>query len=175
MTRPKALVAWSRGKDSAWALHEVQRVGEVEVVGPRTERRTRMPTNRRLRLGLVVILATACAHQERQVVRLQPGEAVNLDHFDMHKQSLVIELREGEVVPLDVLVEGDYFATAPGTSVPVTVKRTCFMRVDDRGLRISPDGRDFDTKPRVPGSFQLGVGMTTEGKRATLRLTTPTK
>lgn len=33
MPRPKALVAWSSGKDSAWALHEVQRAGEVEVVG----------------------------------------------------------------------------------------------------------------------------------------------
>lgn len=33
MSRPKALVAWSTGKDSAWALREVQRAGEVEVVG----------------------------------------------------------------------------------------------------------------------------------------------
>ncbi|SRR6266545_5647465 len=33
MPRPKALVAWSSGKDSAWALHEVQRAGEVDVVG----------------------------------------------------------------------------------------------------------------------------------------------
>lgn len=33
MDRPKALVAWSSGKDSAWALHEVRRAGELEVVG----------------------------------------------------------------------------------------------------------------------------------------------
>lgn len=31
--RPKAVVAWSSGKDSAWALHEVRRAGDVEVVG----------------------------------------------------------------------------------------------------------------------------------------------
>jgi uncharacterized protein (TIGR00290 family) len=30
---PKALVAWSSGKDAAWALHEVRRAGEVEVAG----------------------------------------------------------------------------------------------------------------------------------------------
>jgi uncharacterized protein (TIGR00290 family) len=30
---PKALVAWSSGKDSAWALHEIRRAGELEVVG----------------------------------------------------------------------------------------------------------------------------------------------
>jgi uncharacterized protein (TIGR00290 family) len=33
MARPKALVAWSSGKDSAWALHEVRREGALEVVG----------------------------------------------------------------------------------------------------------------------------------------------
>ena len=31
--RPKALVSWSSGKDSAFALHEVRRAGELEVVG----------------------------------------------------------------------------------------------------------------------------------------------
>jgi uncharacterized protein (TIGR00290 family) len=30
---PRALVSWSSGKDSAWALHELRRAGEVEVVG----------------------------------------------------------------------------------------------------------------------------------------------
>jgi uncharacterized protein (TIGR00290 family) len=33
MARPKALVAWSSGKDSAWALHEVRRAGGLDVVG----------------------------------------------------------------------------------------------------------------------------------------------
>ncbi len=36
MTRPKALIAWSSGKDSAWALHEVRRAGDYEVVGALT-------------------------------------------------------------------------------------------------------------------------------------------
>ncbi len=31
--RPKAVVSWSSGKDSALALHEARRSGEVEVVG----------------------------------------------------------------------------------------------------------------------------------------------
>jgi uncharacterized protein (TIGR00290 family) len=31
--RPKALLAWSSGKDSAWALHVLRAQGEVEVVG----------------------------------------------------------------------------------------------------------------------------------------------
>jgi uncharacterized protein (TIGR00290 family) len=36
MTKPKALIAWSSGKDSAWALHEVRRAGDYEVVGALT-------------------------------------------------------------------------------------------------------------------------------------------
>ena len=32
-TREKALIAWSSGKDSAWALHEVRRTGEFDIVG----------------------------------------------------------------------------------------------------------------------------------------------
>jgi len=34
--RPRALVAWSSGKDSAWALYETRRAGEIEVVGALT-------------------------------------------------------------------------------------------------------------------------------------------
>ena len=36
MPRPKALISWSSGKDSAFALHEVMRAGEFEVVGALT-------------------------------------------------------------------------------------------------------------------------------------------
>ena len=34
--RPKALIAWSSGKDSAWALHEVRCSGDYDVVGALT-------------------------------------------------------------------------------------------------------------------------------------------
>jgi uncharacterized protein (TIGR00290 family) len=31
--KPKALLSWSSGKDSAWALHVLRQLGEVDVVG----------------------------------------------------------------------------------------------------------------------------------------------
>ena len=34
--RPKAIIAWSSGKDSAWALHEVRRAGDFEIVAALT-------------------------------------------------------------------------------------------------------------------------------------------
>src|SRR5581483_1640050 len=36
MARPKALIAWSSGKDSAWALHQVRCAGSHDVVGALT-------------------------------------------------------------------------------------------------------------------------------------------
>src|SRR5690606_14976919 len=33
MPRPAALLAWSGGKDAAWALHTLRQRGEVDVVG----------------------------------------------------------------------------------------------------------------------------------------------
>jgi len=33
ISRPKALISWSSGKDSAFALHEVRQAGEFDVVG----------------------------------------------------------------------------------------------------------------------------------------------
>lgn len=34
--RPKALIAWSSGKDSAWALHELRRAGTYDIVAALT-------------------------------------------------------------------------------------------------------------------------------------------
>jgi uncharacterized protein (TIGR00290 family) len=36
MGKPKALISWSSGKDSAFALHEIRRAGEFDVVGALT-------------------------------------------------------------------------------------------------------------------------------------------
>jgi uncharacterized protein (TIGR00290 family) len=36
MNRPKALIAWSSGKDSAWALHVMRQAGDYEIVGALT-------------------------------------------------------------------------------------------------------------------------------------------
>jgi uncharacterized protein (TIGR00290 family) len=36
VSRAKALIAWSSGKDSAWALHEIRRAGDCDIVGALT-------------------------------------------------------------------------------------------------------------------------------------------
>lgn len=36
MPKPKALIAWSSGKDSAWALYEARKAGDYDIVGALT-------------------------------------------------------------------------------------------------------------------------------------------
>lgn len=129
--------------------------------------------------GRVSVLAAivglcACAHA-REAVYLRPDQPIDLKKLDLHEQSLIIPLTAGEVLPLDVSIGGDFVATKPGAMLELQVKRSCFVRVDDRGLRISPDGRDFDEKPRRKGSFQIGLGVTNGGKRASLQVVTPSR
>jgi hypothetical protein len=123
---------------------------------------------------VLVLALTGCAHA-RQTIMLRKGQPVDLTKLDLRKQSLVIPLEAGEVFPLDVTIEGDYVATKPGAAVELRVKKSCLVRVDDRGLRVSPDGRDFDQKPKRPGSFRIGLGVTAAGKRASLHVVTPTR
>jgi hypothetical protein len=134
-----------------------------------------MTTTTRIALLLLATGLFACAHAARQTVYLRPGQAVDLRKLDMRKQSLIIPLEAGEILPLDITIDGQFVASDPGASVPLKVKQRCWVRVDDRGLRISADGRDFDAKAKKPGSFQLGLGVTNQGKRASLRIVTPTR
>lgn len=124
-------------------------------------------------IALAALLA-GCAHAPaREPIRIRPGQAVDLPPSELQGRPIIIELREGDVIPLDVLVDGGLVASPPGASVPLTVKRPFFLRIDERGLRISLDGKDFDTKPREPGAFAFGLGATKEGTRAQLRIKTP--
>jgi hypothetical protein len=122
------------------------------------------------------LLLAGCAHSvDGPPVRVRAGQLPEgIGALDLTKRPLIIELREGDVLPLDVLVDGDLIGSPEGASIPLTAKRTFFVRVDANGLKISRDGVDFDAKSRVPGSFQLGVGVTrATGTRATLKITTP--
>jgi hypothetical protein len=132
--------------------------------------------NRQGLAALGALFFLGCSHAvDREPVYVRAGQSVELTSFDITKQPIVIEFREGDVLPLDIVVAGDVIASPEGTSVPLTAKRNFFVRVDTKGLKFSLDGKDFDTKPRVPGAFALGLGVTKAGTRASLRITTPAR
>jgi uncharacterized protein (TIGR00290 family) len=62
--RPKVLISWSSGKDSAFALHEVRRAGEFDVVGALT--------------SVTETFARVSIHGVRQEILLAQCEAAGL-------------------------------------------------------------------------------------------------
>jgi hypothetical protein len=87
---------------------------------------------------------------------------------------IIIEVQAGDVVPLDVTIGGDLVEAPRGTVIPLTAKRTFWVRVSKEGLAVSRDGEHFGVKPRTPGSFRAGVSATrARGVRAEVVVTTP--
>ena len=72
-------------------------------------------------------------------------------------------------------LQGKPHVGAPAeTVIPLTAKRTFWLRVSKDGLTVSRDGEHFGVKPRTPGSFRAGVSATrARGVRAEVVVTTP--
>jgi diphthamide synthase (EF-2-diphthine--ammonia ligase) len=95
--KPKALLAWSSGKDGAWALHVLRQQGEVEVVG--------LLTTLNEAFGRVAMHAVRA-----QLLRAQ-AEAAGLP-LAGPMFARPIAIRGGEVVERDGFVFADLVADA---------------------------------------------------------------
>jgi uncharacterized protein (TIGR00290 family) len=105
MSRPKALIAWSSGKDSAWALHEVRRAGDCDVVGALT---TVTDTFRRVSMHGVreELLAAqlAAAGVPPTIVRI-PYPCPN----EIYEQRMAAALAEAKSAGVTQVIFGDLF------------------------------------------------------------------
>jgi uncharacterized protein (TIGR00290 family) len=105
MTRPRALLAWSTGKDSAWALHEVRRAGEVEVVGLLT---TVSSTYRRVAMHAVRIelLAAQAAAAGLPLVTVEiPAPCPN----GVYEEAMALAMTAARARGVSHVVFGDLF------------------------------------------------------------------
>lgn len=133
-----------------------------------------------MRTGIILVvaaLAGGCAHaSDLEPVRIRPGQPNQYSDAELRNRPIIVEFREGDVIPFDFTLDGELIS-APQTSIPMTVKRPFFLLIDPKkGLKTSFDGLDFDSKPRTPGSFRLGVSVTKErGTHAELHIKTPTR
>jgi hypothetical protein len=76
---------------------------------------------------------------------------------------LIVEVQAGDRLPVDLDVRSDDFELAPAhPELVVVAKRHAFVRIDARGVRVSQDGKNFDAKPRRPGTFSVGFGAKTD-------------
>jgi len=103
--RPKALISWSSGKDSAFALHEIRRANEYDVVGALTT--------------VTETFGRVSIHGVRQEILLAQLEAAELPHrivpipypcpneiYEARMQAAVAEARQEGVTHM---IFGDLF------------------------------------------------------------------
>ena len=95
-------------------------------------------------------------------------------HRESLRQPLVVEFDEGDTLPLAFSLDGPFIKTAADApTIPLRVVRHFYLRIDDRGLRASLDGKNFDAKPAAPGQFRIGVGSHDGKLGAEIAITTP--
>ena len=72
---------------------------------------------------------------------------------------LVVEFEKGDRLPVHFsFTSGDFELDPKVPKFELVAKQHCFVRFDGDGIRVSQNGEHFDEKPRVPGSFQVGLG-----------------
>jgi len=105
MANPKALAAWSSGKDSAWALDLARRAGEVEVVGLLTTftRQYGRVTMHGVREELVAAQAAAVGLPLRRMAIPTPCSN------EEYEASLGAEMESAKAEGITHLIFGDLF------------------------------------------------------------------
>ena len=104
-TRPKALVSWSSGKDSAFALHEARRSGELEIVG--------------LLTTVTAAFGRVSMHGVREALLDRQAEALGLRCWkvsipspcpnEVYEREMARALAEAAAIGVDRVVFGDLF------------------------------------------------------------------
>jgi hypothetical protein len=108
---------------------------------------------------VVLLLATAgCA----ATVTPTPIRYADLGHspsFDFHVP-FVVEFQAGDQLPVDFDFTGEDFELSPAhPTMTLIAKQHCFVRFSADGVRSSLDPRNFEQKPKTPGSFRFGLNV----------------
>jgi len=103
--RPRALIAWSSGKDSAWALYEARRTGDYDIVGALT---TVNETFGRVAMHGVrndLLLAQVAAAGLDPVIVTIPYPCSN----DLYERAMAAAMREAKARGITHVIFGDLF------------------------------------------------------------------
>ena len=105
MDRPKVWIAWSSGKDSAWALYQARRRGEVDVVGMLST--VTAPYQRVSMHGVRVSVLEAQARAAGLPLRkvLIPAPCTNEDY----EAAMRVAMEEAKAAGITGVVFGDLF------------------------------------------------------------------
>jgi hypothetical protein len=111
-------------------------------------------------LGHVVVLLFATAGCAGTAATPTPIRYADLGHspsFDF-RAPFVVEFQAGDQVPVDFDFTGEDFELSPAhPTMTLIAKQHCFVRFSADGVRASLDPRNFEQKPKTPGSFRFGL------------------
>ena len=111
-------------------------------------------------LGQLVVLLLATAGCAGTAATPTPIRFADLGHsasLDL-RVPFVVEFQAGEQLPVDFDFAGEDFELSPAhPTMTLIAKRHCFARFSSEGVRVSLDPRNFDQKPKTPGSFHFGL------------------
>ena len=111
-------------------------------------------------LGHVAVLLFAIAGCAGTAATPTPIRYADLGHspsFDF-RVPFVVEFQAGDQLPVDFDFTGEDFELSPAhPTMTLIAKQHCFVRFSADGVRASLDPRNFDQKPKTPGSFRFGL------------------
>jgi hypothetical protein len=110
-------------------------------------------------LGHVVVLLLATVGCAGTAATPTPIRYADLGHspFDL-RAPFVVEFQAGDQLPVDFDFTSEDFELSPAhPTMTLIAKQHCFVRFSADGVRASLDPRNFEQKPKTPGSFRFGL------------------
>ena len=107
----------------------------------------------------VILLATAgCAGAVAPTpIRFADLGSGHLKSLDF-RVPFVVEFQAGDSLPVDFDFSSEDFELSPARpTMTLVAKQHCFVRFSAEGIRSSLDPRNFDQKPKTPGTFRFGL------------------
>jgi hypothetical protein len=123
---------------------------------------------------LLASSAVGCGAREPEAVRVRYADLASSPSKLRLDVPAILEFHQGDRIPVELRFTGELFDMSPEVpAIELVAKRDGFVRIDGNGVRTSLDGRDFDARPKVPGSFQLGFSVTAEGTKLVVNVAAP--
>jgi hypothetical protein len=114
--------------------------------------------SQRIVLSTCLLLA-ACGAHAASARTYRFAELVKDPETGRHifEQPAILEFQPGDRLPVQLVFSDEHFALDPDPpNLTLVAKAHCFVRIEQGGIRVSRDPRNFDEKPATPGTFFVG-------------------
>ena len=108
-------------------------------------------------VGVLLFVTAGCARAAATPTPIRYADLGHSPSLDL-RAPFVVEFQAGDQVPVDFDFAAEDFELSPAhPTMTLIAKQHCFVRFSADGIRSSLDPRNFEQKPRTPGSFRIGL------------------